>query len=192
MISQMVSVWQRQLPLRRLYKECPSKAMITKQVHVNALDLRDPLHCTVVPDNVAHPKTPYGVAWDLGIDEAVGGFHDAPNPAEMLCGALAACLGSTVRMVANVLQIGLEELDVEVVGQVDVRGALAMDPSVPVGFQTMTSTVRICAVAGTPTRLVEQLCDASERLCIDLQTLRNGLDVEVAFDTGPSTTAQSQ
>jgi uncharacterized OsmC-like protein len=180
------SVATRQAPLRQRYSELPAEAMITKRVRTTTPNLRDPFHSTVYPQNVAHPQTPYGIEWSLGIDEAVGGLHDAPNPGDMLCAALAACLEGTVLMIANLLRIELEELNVEVTGQVDVRGALAIDPSVPVGFQTIATNVRIRAVVGTPPRLVEQLCAASERLCIDLQTLRHGVNVEVAFDADPA------
>jgi uncharacterized OsmC-like protein len=179
------SVASRQMPLRQRYSECPADAMITKRVLTTTSDMDDPFHSTLRPQNVARPQTPYGVEWVLGIDEAVGGLHDAPNPGDMLCAALAACLEGTVRMIANLLRIRLEELTVEVIGRVDVRGALAIDPSVPVGFQAIVTTVRIRAAAGTPPRLLEQLCAASERLCIDLQTLRQGVNVEVAFDAEP-------
>jgi len=185
MSADQASVASRQTPLRQLYAERPDAAMITKRVRTITQDLRDPFHSAAVPENVAHPGTPYGIEWDLGVDEAIGGLHDAPNPGELLCAALASCFELTVRMIANLLRIELEQLSVEVTGKVDVRGALAIDTSVPVGFQTMATSVRIRAANGTPPQLLEQLCAASERLCIDLQTLRYGVNVNVAFDAQP-------
>lgn len=181
-MAESPSVASRQMPLRQRYSERPGDAMITKRVLTATSDMDDPFHSAVRPQNVAHPQTPYGVEWILGIDEAVGGLHDTPNPGDMLCAALAGCLEGTVRMIASLLRIQLEELTVEVTGRVDVRGALAIDPAVPVGFQSIATTARIRAAAGTPPRLIAQLCAASERLCIDLQTLRNGVNVELAFD----------
>jgi uncharacterized OsmC-like protein len=43
----------------------------------------------------------FGVSQRLGVDAAVGGDHDLPNPGDLLCAALAACADSTVRMVAD-------------------------------------------------------------------------------------------
>lgn len=61
--------------------------------------------------------------------------HDAPNPGDMLCGALAACMDSTIRKVADHLGVTLTSLEVKVAAEVDVRGCLAVDRKVPVGFQ---------------------------------------------------------
>jgi uncharacterized OsmC-like protein len=166
--------------------------MITKRVGTSTRELRDPFHSSVSAENITHPETPYGIEWFLGVDEAIGGLHDAPNPGELLCAALACCFDLTVRMIADLLRIELDELRVDVTGKVDVRGALAIDGSVPVGFQTMTTSVRIRAARGTPPQLLQQLCAASERLCIDLETLRHGVDVRVAFDAKPAEALNAQ
>ena len=67
-----------------------------------------------------------GIAVPVGVHRTIGGLHDAPTPGYILCAALAACQDSSVRMVANILGITLEYLEVEVTGDVDVRGTLAM------------------------------------------------------------------
>jgi OsmC-like protein len=113
------------------------------------------------------------------------GLHDAPNPGELLCAAVTStlsCSSSIRRRLAIMRTVSSKH---EASGKVDVRGALAIDTSVPVGFQTMATSVRIRAANGMPPQLLEQLCAASERLCIDLQTLRHGVNVNVAFDAQP-------
>jgi hypothetical protein len=82
-----------------------------------------------------------GIAVPVGVHRAVGGPHDAPTPGDILCAALAACQDSTVRMVANLMGVELEFLEVEVTADADVRGALAIDMQVPVGFQSMRCDV---------------------------------------------------
>jgi hypothetical protein len=129
----MSLVGQRQATLRPQYRRHPERAMITKRVRTGPGSGRDPFHGMVTPDNLADPAAPYGVQWRYGIDSALGGLHDSPNPAEMLCGALAACADGTVRMIADLIGLELDELGVEVTGDVDVRGALAIGPDVPVG-----------------------------------------------------------
>jgi len=85
-------------------------------------------------------------------------------------------------MVANILGVELEYLQVKVTAQVDVRGALAMSQEVPVGFQHMKSAVEIRVKDGTAAMLVEKLKFAAERSCVVLQTLRKPPPIEVQFD----------
>jgi hypothetical protein len=66
--------------------------------------------------------------------------------------ALAACHDASMRMVADLLGIPLLDLGVEVTATLNVRGTLALDHSVPVGFQQMTCTTRATVPAGTDPR----------------------------------------
>ena len=172
------TVLSRQAPLRATYAEHREKALIHKHVHTEPRADTDPFHGTVVPGDT------YGQSWRFGIDRAVGGFHDAPNPGEILCAALATCLDSTVRMVADLMGVAIERLEVEVSGDVDVRGALAIDAAVPVGFQLLECKVHLQPAAGTPPELFKKVVERSERLCINLATLRNGVRVAARFDVG--------
>ena len=142
-------------------------------------------HGTVVAENMADPSRPSRVAWRYGIDQAVGGLHDAPNPAEMLCAALAACADGSIRMLADLLRVQLTDLAVEVSGQVDVRGTLGIDRSVAVGFERLGMTVRIQAVPDAPPEGIGRLIDAAERACIVLDTLRRGVPVDVTVERPP-------
>jgi uncharacterized OsmC-like protein len=73
----------------------------------------DPFHGSVtVGDSLTRPE--------FGIHRAVGGDHDLPNPGDMLCAAPAACLDSTVRMIAARLGMGLRRLEVDVRAIADV------------------------------------------------------------------------
>jgi len=71
---------------------------------------------------------------------------------------------------------------VEVTGDVDVRGTLAMDAQVPVGFQTMHCVVRLRAAKSTNPRLLEKLQAASQRSCVVKQTLLHSPAIETTFD----------
>jgi uncharacterized OsmC-like protein len=164
---QVVDVRARQQPLRDRYKVAPAEAMITDHARtINGVET-DPFHGTVVPGS-----QDYGVEWPFGIHHAVGGYHDGPNPGDLLCAALATCLDSTIRIIAN-------RLEVDVSANVDVRGTLVMDRAVPVGFQTMRCHVTIHTTEGTDPQLVEKLLAAAEYSCVNLQTLRSGVAVEL-------------
>jgi uncharacterized OsmC-like protein len=172
------SVRDRQAPLRRLYRERPEEALITDRAATTGEDPGDPFHGRVVPDKAVEPP------WRYGIHRAVGGLHDAPTSGDILCTALATCLESTIRMIADRLGVELAELRVEATADVDVRGTLVVDPKVPVGFQRMRTSTRIRTAPGTDPELVATLTTAAEHCCIVLQTLRDGVPVDSRFDVG--------
>jgi uncharacterized OsmC-like protein len=136
------------------------------------------MHTSAVPGEEYPVKA---VAIAVGTHRGVGGLHDAPNPGELLCATLAACQDSTVRMVANLLGVRLTSLTVDVDGQVDLRGTLAVDRSVRVGFQSMRCRTRLGVPEGTDARAVELLFAAAERSCVVLDTLKRGVDVASDF-----------
>lgn len=171
-----VDVRRRQDPLRQRYKEAPSEARI-----VDRAVTRDGVTTDAFHGYVAAGSKDYGIVWCFGIHEAVGGDHDLPNPGDLLCAALAACLDSTIRIIANRLGLELVRLRVEVKGEVDVRGTLAVDRSVPVGFQKMRCKVELQAAEGTDPKVLVRLLAGAEHSCVNLQTLRRGAEVETSF-----------
>jgi len=171
--STVTDIAARQDPLRERYKIAPEEAMITDRARTAEGRLEDPVHVWCVPGS-----RDYGVRWPLGIHQAVGGLHDGPNPGDLLCAALAACMDSVVRMIANRHGVTLEALEVDVQGEVDVRGTLWVSSEVPVGFQRLRCAIRITPAAGTDPALVKRLLTAAEYSCVNLQTLRHGVAVE--------------
>jgi uncharacterized OsmC-like protein len=129
------------------------------------------------------PRQELGIPVPIGVHEAVGGLHDAPTPGDMLCAALAACQDSSIRMVANVLGVEIESLEVEVDGDVDVRGTLGMDESVPVGFINLRCDVHLKVAEGTDARKLKKLIVAAERCCVIQQTLAKPPVVETTWNT---------
>lgn len=77
------------------------------------------------------------------------GSNGAPNPQELLMAALNACI--MVGYVAGAAMEGvrLESVEIETDGELDLRGFLGIDPSVPPGYETLHYTVRIKG-NGTP------------------------------------------
>ena len=169
------SVYNAQKPLKLKYREAPESAMIVDHAKTTGKTASDPFH------SVVEPMDGCGVSIPVGVHGAVGGLHDAPTPGDLLCAALAACQDSAVRMVANLLGIELLELEVRVTASVDVRGTMAMDASVPVGFQSMTCDVRMKAKEGTTPDLLQRLQIAAERCCVVQQTLKSPPPVKTTF-----------
>jgi uncharacterized OsmC-like protein len=77
------------------------------------------------------------------------GENSAPNPQELLMAAVNACM--TVGYVAGAAMHGitLTSLQIETNGQLDLRGFLGLDNSVPPGYEHLDYVVRI-AGNGTP------------------------------------------
>jgi uncharacterized OsmC-like protein len=105
-----------------------------------------------------------------------------PNPGDLLCAALAACADSTVRMVADVLGVQILDLRVEVHGEVDVRGCLAMGRDLKVGFRSMSCRLDLRVPPDTAPQRIAALRVQGERSCVNLDTLRSGVPVELAFE----------
>jgi uncharacterized OsmC-like protein len=179
-MNQQSAVLQRQAPLRAAYKEHPEQALILKRAWTMFDAQQDAFHGVVVPGE------PYRVSWQYGIDRAIGGLHDAPNPGELLCAALASCQDGTLRMIADLLGVKLRQVEVEVTGKVDVRGSMAVDLQVPVGFESLQCRVRFQVAPGTPPELCQRLIAQAERSCINLHTLRAGVPVDASFDVRAS------
>lgn len=159
------SVNAAQKPLKATFRETPGLALVVDHAKTSGGHAADPFHTRV------EPMDGCGVVVPVGVHSALGGLHDAPTPGDLLCAALAACQDSAIRMVANLLGVELTGLEVRVSATVDVRGAMAMDTSVPVGFQSLTCDVRMKVKEGTSPALVEKLQLAAQRCCVVRQTL---------------------
>lgn len=177
-VNEHDSVAERQRPLRALYADRPEEAVTHKWARtVTSGDpAHDPFHGEV------EIGQGYGVSVRYGLDRHIGGLHDRPNPGDLLCAALAACGDGTARMIAGLLGVTLEDVQVEVGGEVDVRGALAVDPEASVGFERLSCSVRLRAAPGTDPRMLEKVAAATERFCVNLDTLRNGVEVDVGAE----------
>jgi uncharacterized OsmC-like protein len=73
------------------------------------------------------------------------GGDQAPNPAEYLLTALAACVTSSLVYHAAARGIKIEKVKSRIDGDVDVRGFLGLDPGVRNGFQDIRMTLAIQA-----------------------------------------------
>jgi uncharacterized OsmC-like protein len=81
-------------------------------------------------------------------------------------------------MVADRLEIQIQSLEVLVDANLDVRGTLLVDRSVPVGFQHMRCRIQLQPVDDADPAKVQMLIAAAEHSCVVLQTLRKGVPVE--------------
>ena len=123
-------------------------------------------------------------SWDkitmpVGVHAAVGGESDYPIPGDILCGAIAACLDSTIRIIASRVRVKLKTLSVEVKGTVDVRGTLLIEKTVPVRFQKFDIRVQMQAGLVVPGMVLEKILRAAERSCVVVQSLSKDIEIEI-------------
>jgi uncharacterized OsmC-like protein len=94
--------------------------------------------------------------FEIAADEPLEllGKNEAPNPQELLMAAMNACMTVGYVAGASVRGITLTKLEIETTGQLDLRGFLGLDDSVPPGYEQVDYTVRI-AGNGTPEQFDE-------------------------------------
>ena len=114
----------------------------------------------------------------FGIHPAVGGYGDAPNPGDILCGALAACFDSTIRIIANRYGVKIRSLEVSVWAEVDVRGTLRVEKNVPTGFQSIKCNVDFQSSSKVPAKILKKIVKEAERSCVTMQTLLGNVSLE--------------
>lgn len=169
------SIADRQSPLRKRYQDTPGTAWVHDDARTVDAQVRanHPLHAHVACGKEVPVDIP------VSVHQAVGGESDFPCPGEILAAALASCLDSAIRLIANLKGIEIAHLEVEVSLGADVRGTLMMGENVPVGFQTASMKVALRSAVDLPEPRLEALVDAAERSCVILQTLRSPPPVQI-------------
>jgi uncharacterized OsmC-like protein len=155
-----------QAPLKQRYREEADAAQITLTATASESD--EPVACSVaVGQAIAEAQAHSGV----------GGAGTAACSGDMLLGALAACAQLTCQMVATAMGIQTERIEVHVEGDLDLRGTLGIDKSVPAGFKQIRLSFDVEAPDATAQQTAS-LIEKTERYCTVLQTLREPPPVE--------------
>lgn len=146
-----------QRPLKEHYRSQPAAATIT-------LTARGELDGSEV---VCRIETGRELA-KAGLHPATGGDGMAVCSGDMLLQALVACAGVTLQAVA--VNRGLDVTgSIRAEGDLDVRGTLGTDRSVPVGFGSIRLHFEITSDASPD--VLDDLIASTERYCVVLQTL---------------------
>jgi uncharacterized OsmC-like protein len=115
---------------------------------------------------------------EAGLHPATGGDGLALCSGDMLLEALVACAGVTCGAVASAMAIAIEDGTVTAEGEVDFRGTLGIDKSVPVGFRAIRLGFHL--VTSAPAEQVAKLLELTERYCVVYQTLLRSPRVSVS------------
>lgn len=148
-----------QKPLKERYRNDPQSSRITLEAH--SAQTETPISCSVeVGQKMFEAQGHRGV----------GGPGTAACSGDMLLGALAACAQLTCQLVASAMGIPVEEIRVDVEGEMDLRGTLGISKDVPVGFQDINTRFHITARQATAEQL-DALKEKTEQYCVVMQTL---------------------
>lgn len=77
------------------------------------------------------------------------GLNTAPTPQELLLGGVAGCMAVGYVMGASMMGVRLESLEIEISGEIDLRGFMGLDDGTSVGFESVHYTVKVKG-DGTP------------------------------------------
>lgn len=156
-----------QAPLKARYREDPEAALIT--LHAEGT-IGDGVTCSVDTGRALVKA---------GLHPATGGGIENICSGDMLLQALVACAGVTLNAVATALALPVRDAKVRAEGELDVRGTLGVDKSVPVGFRRIRLVFDIEGDLDAGQR--ETLLRLTERYCVVLQTIRSSPSLTVTI-----------
>ncbi len=93
--------------------------------------------------DIGGERVPRRFSIDIDEPHELGGSNRFANPQEHLIAALNACMMVGYAAQCAVRGITLQSLAIETDGEIDLRGFLGIDPSVPQGYENLNYTVRI-------------------------------------------------
>lgn len=162
---------ERQEPLKQRYRDEPGEARITLMAKGSEGD--DAVACSVDLGRMVQGAEAH---------EGVGGPGTGACSGDLLLGALAACAQLTCQMVAASMGIETRSIQVEVEGDLDLRGTFGVSREVPVGFEAIRLAFRIDAPGADEDELAS-LIEKTERYCTVLQTLREAPEIAATRET---------
>ena len=113
----------------------------------------------------------------LDEQESLGGTDTGPNPVELILTALGACQEITYRLYADLLEIPMDGIVVEVTGDIDLCGFLAVDDEARPGYSNITADVVIDSPASDED--IQRLKGAVEAHCPVFDIISNATPVTV-------------
>ena len=108
------------------------------------------------------------------------GTDTAPNPVEFLLHALTACVTTSLVYHAAAKGIRIESVESRTEGDIDLRGFLGIDPTVPKGFQNIRIAFKI--KADVPDEQLEELCRLGPTFSPVHDTVTRAVNVSVSLD----------
>ena len=119
---------------------------------------------------------------DAGEPPILLGHNEAPNPAEYLLHALAACLTTSLVYVASARKVELTKVESVIEGNFDARGALGLAPEVRNGFRDIKVSFRV--EGNAPAEKLRDIVERAQQRSAVFDMVTNGVPVSVSADVG--------
>src|SRR5215813_10645673 len=158
-----------QQPLKELYRREPNSSRIT--LTAKGGETPSPLACSVDIGRAIYQAEAH---------QGVGGAGTGACSGDLLLGALAACAQITCQMVAAAMGIPTKKIEVNVEGDLDLRGTLGLAKDVPVGFENIRLLFDVDAPEASQDQL-RALQEKTEQYCVVMQTLKHAPKLETQW-----------
>ena len=112
--------------------------------------------------------------------ESLGGSNLGPSPVELALSALGACQEITYRLYADKLGIPLKKIEVDLSGNLDFKGFLALDDNIRPGYLGINVTVNIESTASDAE--IDKLKDIVNAHCPVLDLFNNKTPVNISVN----------
>ena len=107
--------------------------------------------------------------------EAFGGKDSAADPVELLLAALTSCVSIGLVTQAAKRGVDFDDFELEVTGDLDLRGYLGLDDQIRPGYTNLSYVVRVKSDA--PLEQIQELLEAAEKTSPMFDTIRNGAPI---------------
>lgn len=153
---------QLQAPLKQAYRDNPSAAIVT----MTAAGVVDASQLTCQVETARGEVT-------AGLHVAAGGNGSQACSGDMLLQALVACSGVTLAAVATALGIEIRSANIIAQAEMDFRGTLGLEKSVPVGITTVS--LQFLIDSPVDDAQLSKLVELCERYCVVWQSLAQAI-----------------
>jgi uncharacterized OsmC-like protein len=157
---------ERQRPLKERYRDEPDAGRVVLRAEGS-----------LAPSDVACSVETGRALVEAGLHPATGGDGSLACSGDMLLQALVACAGVTLRAVATSRGIEVDGT-VRAEGDLDFRGTLGIDRTVPVGFSSIRLSFQLDSKA--PADELDELVATTVRYCVVYQTIAGTPQLEVS------------
>ena len=128
----------------------------------------------------------------LIVDEpkSFGGKDEGPSPVELILAALATCQEITYKAFATAAGINIESVSVNLKGELDFQGFLALNKNTRPGFQHISGTIDI--KSSSPKAEIDKLIDTVNTHCPVLDILSKGVPIKLFQKVSSNTSVNKE
>ena len=161
--------------VRNAIDKDPDQANAVYRAHV---DLVEGVKCVATAQSSSPLSFDEPVSPNLGLGCKIdsGGKELGMVPSELFLVSLGSCFAIGFGTFAALHDVKLHQVSIELSGHIDLRGALSMDESVPIGFKRIEYSVTVRSPA--PEEVLREVTRLAVERSPMMQNLSNEIDVD--------------